>query len=105
MKGENNMKQTLNMYDFERAFINMERNNHFSHEGLKALFDYIEQYEDDIGEDFELDVIGLCCDYAEYDNLKEFQNDYSKEYESIEDIENETVVIPIDNDSFIIQQF
>jgi hypothetical protein len=53
----------------------------------------------------ELDVIALCCDYAEYESLEEFQEDYGEDYESIEDIESATTVIPIDDDGFIILQF
>ena len=61
--------------------------------------------EDSIGEPIELDVIALCCEYAEYDSLAEFQADYGLEYESIDDIRRETEVIEIDDDSFIIVQF
>jgi hypothetical protein len=61
--------------------------------------------EDDLGQPIELDVIALCCEYTEYDNLEEFQADYNEDYETIEDIQNATTVIMIDDDSFIIQQF
>lgn len=92
----------------EQAFIDTFqkfRPNQFTYEGLTALFEYLEEFEDATGEEIELDVIGLCCDYCEYDNLKEFQNEYGKEYETIEDIENETIVIPINEESFIIAVF
>ena len=39
------------------------------------------------------------------ENLKEFNDDYGEEYETIEDIENETIVIPINEESFIIAVF
>ena len=81
------------------------RPNQFTYEGLVALFEHLEEFEDATGEEIELDVIGLCCEYCEYDNLKEFQNEYGKEYETIEDIENETIVIPINEESFIIAVF
>jgi hypothetical protein len=98
------MKSTVNFSEFCDAFHKSERDN-FSYEGLRALFDYLEQYEEDCGEEIELDVIALCCDYTEYDNLKEFQDDYGTEYEDIEDIETNTTVIKIDDDKFIIQAF
>ncbi len=61
-------------------------------------------YEEDSGEPLELDVISLCCDFTEYKNLKEFQEGYGAEdYESIEDIEDSTAVIMIDDESFIIE--
>ena len=81
------------------------RPTNFTYEGLQALFEYLEQYEDDTGEEIELDVIGLCCEFYQYDNLKEFQDDYGKDYECIEDVENETMVVPVDEESFIIRQF
>ena len=104
------MKQNINEYDFERAF-NECRPNNFSYEGLKALFDYLEEYEEATGQELELDVIAICCDFTEYEDLKEFQGEYfdnvkGDKYEDIEEIEQETIVIPIpDTDGFIIQQF
>ena len=99
------MKQSINMYQFERAFNNMDRGEQFSYDGLKALYEYLEEYEEDTGTEVELDVIALCCEYAEYDSLKEFQADYGEKYGSIEAISDETSLIPIDDNSFIIQQF
>ena len=102
---ENIMKQSINMYQFERAFVNMDRSNQFSYDGLKALFEYLEEYEEDSGTEVELDVIALCCEYAEYDSLEEFQDNYGEEYDSMESISDVTTLIPIDDNSFIIQQF
>ena len=99
------MKQTINESEFRTAFYRMGRGEQFSYDGLTALYDYLEQLGDDIGEEKELDVIALCCEYAEYDSLEEFQTDYGEDYQTIEDIESDTTVIMIDDDSFIIQQF
>tara|TARA_R100001015_G_C4462623_1_gene48997 strand:+ start:257 stop:556 length:300 start_codon:yes stop_codon:yes gene_type:complete len=99
------MKQSINEYNFIDAFRKMGREENFSYRGLIALYDYLKQYEDDTGEELELDVIGLCCEYEEYDTLEEFQADYSEDYQTIGDIESDTTVIMIDDDSFIIQQF
>ena len=104
------MKQNINEYQFRRAF-ETSRPNNFSYEGLRALFDYLEQYEEETGQELELDVIAICCDFTEYEDLKEFQGEYfdnvkGDKYEDIEEIEQETIVIPIpDTDGFIIQQF
>tara|TARA_R100001460_G_scaffold59449_1_gene99309 strand:- start:323 stop:622 length:300 start_codon:yes stop_codon:yes gene_type:complete len=99
------MIRTINEYDFIDAFKKMGRIDNFSNSGLVALYEYLEMLEDDTGQEIELDVIALCCEYAEYDNLKEFQADYGEDYETIGDIESDTIVIMIDDDSFIIQQF
>ena len=92
------------MYDFERAFKRCERDN-FSYDGLKALFEYLEEYEDSTGEEVELDVIALCCEYAEYDSLSEYNDDYGTKYSEIDAIQNDTTLIKIDDNSFIIQQY
>jgi hypothetical protein len=59
------MKTTVSFYDFKRAFVDCGRENQFSHEGLKVLFDYHEDYEEQTGEELELDVIAMCCGYSE----------------------------------------
>jgi|TARA_R100000084_G_scaffold76637_1_gene34715 hypothetical protein len=99
------MIRTINEYDFIDAFKKMGRENNFSYDGLVALYDYLEMLEDDTGQPYNLDVIALCCEYREFDNLEEFQADYGDEYETIEDIQNATSVIMIDDTRFIIQQF
>ena len=105
------MIRTINEYDFTTAFHKMGRGNQFSHDGLIALYDYLEMLGDDLGQEIELDVIALCCEYAEYDNLEEFQADYGREFSNIDkrfkySIEDTTTMIPIEGtDGFIIQQF
>jgi len=95
------MKQSVNSYDFHRAFEQLRPDN-FSYDGLEALFEYFEQLEDDIGEEIELDVIAICCDYSEM-TLEEINQDYMREYETIdeaiEDLSDETTVIPVITDS------
>lgn len=58
------MKQTINAFDFRRAFNDHDREN-FSYDGLNILFDYLEDLEQDCGEEYELDVIALCCEFTE----------------------------------------
>lgn len=69
------MKTTVSLYDFRREFEQCRPNN-FSYEGLNALFDYLEDYEEQTGEEIELDVIALCCDYAE-DTVADIARTYS----------------------------
>ena len=69
------MKQTINLHDFRNAFYKMGRKDKFSWEGLKILFDYLEELEMATGEEMELDVIALCCDYAE-STIDELIRDY-----------------------------
>lgn len=78
------MKTTVSVYDFRDAFQKIRPGN-FSYDGLRVLFDYFEQLEEDIGEEMELDVIGICCDFAESD-WRSIAADYSIE---IDENENE----------------
>lgn len=56
------MKQTINYAgQFRDAFRAMGRHDQFSHEGMELLFDYLEECDPD----YELDVIEICCEYAE----------------------------------------
>ena len=98
------MYQQIDEYDFVKAFEEIRPNN-FSRAGLFALYDYFEQLEEDIGNPIELDVIAICCEYSEYESLEEFQEDYGDDYQSIDEIEQVTTVIPVDDDGFIILQF
>ena len=65
------MKQTVTEYTFTEAFRRAGRNEQFSYDGLKALFEYLEELEEGTGEEMELDVIALCCDFSEYETAKE----------------------------------
>jgi hypothetical protein len=47
------------------AFRAHGRQHQFSYQGKRALFDFLEDYEDQTGQAVELDVVGLCCDYVE----------------------------------------
>ena len=97
------MVKTLSFYDFERGFADVGRTNSFTYEGLKALFDYLESYEEETEIPIELDVIALCCEYTEYENFEELQNDY--DVKSIEELEEKTTVIMVNEERFIIQAY
>lgn len=63
------MKQTVTLYDFQYGFNRWETyKNNFTDEALKALFEYLEEYEESTGEEIELDIVALCCEYSEYDS-------------------------------------
>ena len=98
------MFQHISEYDFIRAFEQVRPDN-FSRAGLSALYEYLEQLEEDIGNPIELDVIAICCEYSEYKSLEEFQEDYGDDYQSIDEIEQVTTVISVDDSGFIILQF
>lgn len=59
------MKTNVTFSQFTKAFHDHGRENNFSYEGLQTLYDYLIELEEDTGEEIELDVIALCCDYSE----------------------------------------
>ena len=112
------MKQTVNLHDFEQAFRSL-RPKSFSYEGLEALFNFLENLEEDTGSEIELDVIAICCDFTEYENIEEYLSEHSTDVDKLDFVENEyayteaikeeiqdkTTLIDIDGESFIIQDF
>jgi hypothetical protein len=59
------MKTTVTLSNFRDAFRQCDRQDQFSYEALKLLFDYFEELEDSMGQEIELDPIAICCDYSE----------------------------------------
>ena len=88
------MKQTINFYQFATQFQAI-RPNSFSREGLIALWEYLEQSEEDMGEEMEFDVIALCCDFIEYESLADYQQDYSDDVEDyiVATTENNGIIV------------
>jgi len=98
------MKSDVNFNTFCDSFTGDHADN-FTYEGKRALYDYLIEYEDDTGTELELDPIAFCCDFAEYESLEEIKSEYDS-IESMEDLENNTMVIKIEGtDRLIIQQF
>lgn len=99
----------ISFNDFLEEFIKYGREDNFSYQGKKALFNYLEELSEDLGEPIELDVISICCDFTEYETLEQFNADYGhsigEDIEDIEDIRDYTTVIKIDEKAFIIQDF
>ena len=106
------MKTTVTFYDFKREFKAIRPNN-FTDEGLIVLWDYLEEYENSTGEEIDLDVIELCCDYSE-DSLSNIVDSYSIDLEGEDDheqavkdyLEDKTTLVDITKDgNFIYQNF
>jgi len=67
----------ISINDFQRAFIDFNRGSQFSNEGLDGLYEYLEEAFDDTDEEYELDVIALCCEFSEYNSKGEYYAQYS----------------------------
>ena len=53
----------------EHNFINIsnqysQHKDNFSYDGKKALYKYLVDLEEDIGQEMEMDWIGICSDYG-----------------------------------------
>ena len=80
----------VNLSDFRDAFRSAGRKDQFSYDGLRVIFDYLEEYEESTGEPVELDVIAICCDYYEM-TPEEIIEANSIPYDAAEDDMLETV--------------
>ena len=101
---------TINEYEFRDLFKKCDRDN-FSYEGYEALFNFLDDICSSDEKGYQCCVVAIDSDFTEYEDLKEFQKEYyddvaGDKFKTIEEIEEETTVIRIeDSDSFIIQVF
>ena len=79
------MKTNVSRNDFIDAFRRMGRNDQFSYAALRALFDHIKEMESDTGEEYELDVFGLCCEWQEFKTALEAAIEYGFDGDEDED--------------------
>ena len=96
---------TINLHEFRCAFADYDRADQFSYEGLDALYRWLDELAVAIDTPYELDVIALCYEFTEYNDLSEIQANYSSTYiDSIDDLRDHTSVIEFDG-GIIIQDF
>lgn len=110
------MKTSVSFSQFCDAFRDMNRNDNFSYEGKRALFDFIESMDEQCGTETELDVIALCCEYNE-SSLEDIISDYRIDVSEAEDDEekaeiveeylndNTMIVARLSDDSFVYACF
>jgi hypothetical protein len=70
------MYHPIGFSQFVDAFRSHDRYNDFGYKALKALFEHIEEYEQDSGQPIELDVIALCCEFSTYSSALEAATEY-----------------------------
>lgn len=110
------MKQTIGKSQFIDAFHNCGRGEQFSYSALCAMFEYIEDYEQDSGEEIELDVIALCCEWEELtvlDAAEQYSIDLSdaetdeEKTELVKDYldDNSPYAVELDTGDFLFVQF
>ena len=110
------MKTTVYFSEFCNYFRNIRPDN-FSYEGLRVLFDHLEEIDNSCGEESELDVIGLCCDFAEsdwktiaadYDSSIELDKTQSEDEQKVQVLDflaDQGALIGETSDSIVYRQF
>ena len=94
------MKDTVTVWKFRNEMVN----HGFSVQGSLALFDYLEQYEDDCDHELEFDPVAFRCDFNEYENFEELKRDY--DVKDLNELEGNTTVIKIpDSEGLIIHAY
>ena len=109
------MKITVTESMFRDQFHLHGRGKQFSYEALTALYEYFEELDRESENEYELDVIEICCEYTEYATALDAVMNYSfeinneldeeeKEKEALDFLNDNTLVI-IFNGGIIIQNF
>jgi|TARA_R110000822_G_scaffold1299_6_gene5890 hypothetical protein len=78
------------------------KNGAYSIEGLEVLWDWLDGLEYGHQEFYPADI---SCTWNEFKNLKEFQDNYTDEYEDLDDIRDISIVLEIDDEAFLVSEF
>jgi hypothetical protein len=109
------MKRTLSTYEIAGLLMDDEYAN-WSRTGAYALAEYLEELEEDTGEEMEFDCVAIRCEWHEFKDCHAIAECYSIDIENCEDDEVEKIVLKyVDdrsryirlpaNEGFIVQQF
>lgn len=92
------MKTQVSKSDFCQRFVQMGREENFSWEARELLFDWLEEMDPNS----EIDVIAVCCEYAE-SSAREIADDYmgGGDFET-EDNLNEAVRDYLENNTTLV---
>jgi hypothetical protein len=99
------MTTTIAFNDFREAFRRYDRLGSYSPEGLRALFNYFEQYEEETGQEVELDVIAICCDYDE-NHWEDVASNYRLDLSEYEDEEDKISAVReyLEENTFLVNE-
>lgn len=93
----------LSCDEFVQAFDDYNRGNNFSIAARRHLYDYFQDYSEGTDQDYTLDVIAICCEWAEY-TQDELMLDYGYMLEDdddvqalIDELERNTTVLEVEH--------
>lgn len=76
--------QSINPSELYHMACRMNRGDQFGYNGWKAIGEYLKELSDDIGQDVEVDIIGICCDYDMAESVEDFAEQYQEFMDSID---------------------
>jgi hypothetical protein len=102
-------------HSFIDAFKQSSRKDQFSYDALGIIYEYLEELSDSVSENIELDIVAICCEYAE-SSLSDLASDYDIDLEGLEGedrieaivsyMEQNTYVLGmVDDETMVYQQF
>lgn len=112
--------QTIDSSDLYHLACRMDRGDQFGYKGWGLIGEHLEELSDSIGENIEIDIVGICCEYSKADDADDAytqlqididQVDWEEmsDDEKLEEIrsylENETCVVCCKDDLIIWQAF
>lgn len=71
--------------DLYHMACRMDRGHNFGYNGWRAIGEYLEELSDGMGEDVEVDIVGICCDYS----MAESTSDWWEECGEYSDIDSD----------------
>jgi hypothetical protein len=98
-----------NSYELFRLFKDHGRENQFSFDGIRTLYNYFNELEESTDEEIKIDIIAICCEFTEYSKselltLYDYKAD-RKEFESeeeyieaiIQELQENTVLLLVEH--------
>jgi|GEM_PF-6433666 len=102
------MKTTLNTYEVANILLADEFAN-WTREEAFALAEYYEQLEEDWGEEIDLDVVAIRCEWNSYSNMQEVRDNYpscpADDEDALEWLYDCAQVIVVDDEALLVTEF
>ncbi len=99
------MKHTVTKWEFIDSIMRIYdngKNEAFTTEGLEVLWNWYDGIEYGDTEFYPADISG---EWTQYKNIEEFRQNYTDEYEDLDDIRDRSIVLEIDDEAFLVSQF
>lgn len=96
------MKQTLSTGQVADA-LRRDDNARWSYEAAHALAEYYEKLESETGEEIELDVVAIRCEWTEYATAREIAEAYDIPCDADEEDEEDAVTDYVNERSQLIK--